>query len=219
MSKRRIERSIDDLEAEVLEGLSADERLMLFIEAAADRNEQWLATLRDTAPTGIYHQIDPAYSELGQAAIRLLQQVVYDLHTTLLEFRLVDKMNWSNIQLGFHRDDEPTADELETAREVADTVRDRFASLYSHYHAYRRFAAEILGVDLATWVEMHPNGPKVVDHVVDELDSPMQSRLAEEYLREEGFAFDDAESELPALEALAEFRYDTLVASWEETLS
>lgn len=219
MSKRRIERSIDDLEAEVLEDLSAEERLPLFLEAAAAGNEVQLAKLRDTTPIATYRATDPAYADLGQAAILLLQRVVYDLHTTTLEFTLANQMVHSNIVRGFHRDDEPTEDELEAANEVATTVRDRFASLYSHYHASRRFATEVLGVELETWVRLHSEGPRVVERVAGDLDNPLQLRLAEEYLRDEGFEFDAADGERAALEGLTEWHYEVLVARWDEIIS
>ena len=218
MSKRRVERDIEALEEEVLGDLSPAERCQLVIEGVAAGKDDWVHRLRDTAPIVACRATDPDYTERAEWAHRLLQQAIYDLHTTSLGFDLINQLRWSRIIADARADEEPTDVDLEAAEERATHLRELIVDLYSAYHANRRFATEILGVEFETWAHLHPNGVRVLERVEDQLSDDIELDLAEEHLEEKGLEAENEDDDYPLLESVTEKRYDVMVETWEEAI-
>lgn len=216
MSKRRVERDIERLGSDVLGELSPDDRLRLFLEAVAEGNEVQLERLQDSAPLVKYRATDPAYTIRGRSAQRFLLQAIYELHTTSLEYADIKHQQFAAVRIAFIRDEPPSKEEGAAADFRAKTRQALFATLYSDYHVYRRFATETLGVDLETWFKGHPNGPMVLERVEADLEDNCMLELAEELL-EEDLGLNEGEDSV--LDGLVEIRYNSLVETWEAAIS
>lgn len=212
MSKRRIERDLDEVSEEVLTELSPSARLQLWIEAQANGKEQWLDRLAETCPTHAYQHIDRAFKARGRYALLFLNSTVYSMHTMTLQHELLRTIQQSSWVLDGYRDGEPSQEEVDQAAERADLMNFLVAEVYVQYHALQRFADEILGVDLATWVELHPDGPLVLDAVEELLDDDVGVELAEQWL-------DEKADESVTLDELMEFRYEGLAQMWNEAFA
>ena len=215
MTKRRIER---DLEAHrsMLEDLSPDERLELFLEGVADDRDDWIEALRETCPRHQYRATDYAYTERGRIALLSGLHALYDLHTTLLSFELERQSQHARWAIDLHRDEEPSDEILEQAAERAERLRVLFGDLYTQYHACERFADEVLGVSLETWFETHPDGGRVLGAVRETLEDDHWKELATEELNDsEAEPGDDS---WVTLEDVVEIRYEALRMMWEDAV-
>jgi hypothetical protein len=90
------------------------------------------------------------------------------------------------------------------------------------YHAYRRFAREVLGVDLETWLGCFGNGVDVCQAIGALLDDAFRRELAEERvleILESGTGeLDDCETEDP-LKDMADMTYWEFVVIWEDAVA
>jgi hypothetical protein len=215
MTKRRTERDLDELRGEVLEDLSPDDRLQLYLEAKAEDNETWMDRLIETCPQYRYRGTDFAFTERDRFSFKLCLHAMYGLHTAMLEFELVKKVQQLTRRIDFNRDEEPTDAELEQAEKRAENLRMLFGDLYTLYHSYRQFAEEILGVDLETWLGAHPNGQFVLEGVAETLDDSLQHKLAEEDLNPNAEAEDD---DWVTLDDVADIRYEAHSRLWAKAV-
>jgi hypothetical protein len=222
MTKRRIDRELDDLSDELLVELTPNERMQLMLKARAKGKDTWIERLEETAPRYSYQATDLAYVERIELAKRYLQHAVYDLHTTLLHYKHLNTIQTSRWVIDSLREDSPTDEHLEQAGERADELKWLFGEVYTLYHAYRQFATEIFGLDIDTWFALHPDGEAVLAAVRELLEEEeFQQELAAELLNFElhGEELDPSDSEWLSLETLAEQRYEAYVALWEDAVA
>jgi hypothetical protein len=218
--KRHLDRELEELSEELLEDLKPADRMQLVLEAQAKDNDQWIERLVETAPRKTYEATDLAYKERTEWALQFLQDAVYDLHTTLLRHKLLDVKQWLMVVLDA-RDDEPVDGHDEGGlKERADRMTDWFMELYTQYHAYRQFASEVLGIDIDTWFESHPDGPAVLTAVRDRIDDETRQEHATEVLNTEvhGEDVDPDDADWLTLDALADQRFERKAALWQEAL-
>ncbi|WP_336361975.1 hypothetical protein [Halalkalicoccus salilacus] len=232
MSKRRLGNEIDELSDDVLRDLEPEQRLQLLLSAQADENEQWIDRLVETCPRHKYRGTDRAFANRARLAQRIAQEAVYDLHTTYLQYSLTEQQHYSWI-LNQGLDEELSAEELDRASEQTMELRRLFAKLSTSYHAYRRFATEILDVDPETWLAFHPEGPTVFEGVADVIDDQLEIELAESYLNvrfgenEKKVDNEVADPDQTApdddhrmmLEDVAEIRYEELLSVWKDAIA
>jgi len=117
-------------------------------------------------------------------------------------------------------EDTPTDAQLERGEKRGEEIQAVFTEPYVLYHGYRRFAEEILNVDVETWFAPHPNGEAVLDAVEEEVDDPLAIEIAEEH-HAGGCAMADGgdESEESILDELAQLWFEAARSSWEEVVS
>ena len=212
MSKRRTEREIDEVSDQVLADLSPDERLRLSLIADHEDKDRWSKRLTETCPRREYSCRDLAYVERGRFTERLRGQAIYELHITLLHRYRLREETLTQLALEGLQDEPPTEAQLERGKKRGEEIQEAFTELYVLYHAYDRFAEEILGVDIETWFAPHPNGEAVLEAVEEEVDDPLAIKLAEEH-------HNGDESEESVLDELAQLWFETAKSSWEETVS
>ena len=164
MTKRRVERNLDALSDALLGELTVAERLALTLEMAAEGQETAVTRLIETCPTKSYVCVDMAYQRRVWAAHWWAMEAIYQLETAVLRFQPV-LQDWTDQQFdALLTEEDPSAAADEAAeREVAQ----RFADCVIYYRAYDRFATEVFGVELATWLGLHPNGPALVDYLAE----------------------------------------------------
>lgn len=167
MTKRRLERDIEELTESFLGDLDADERLGHALEAHATGRPEWVDTLIETTPWWAGRCRDPQVSRTFRLAQLLAQRAVYDLTTLQLRHALRQRENW------LRREETPTSDAdggpPETA--LADPY-DVLLRLHIRYHVYATFAEETLGVDLSTWLSIVPDGATIATETADLVASP-----------------------------------------------
>ena len=172
MSKRRIERTVDELNEEILGDLTPDERLKLVIEAMAHEKDEWVEQLRKTIPKQDYHGKDPAILNRNRLAFILAQQACYALYTS-----------WLSYQWLLTQHTQETLAELFDLPSVSDHAPDgwqtdfegrstkKLIELYIDYHTYDRFASELFDVPLETWLTAtHPDAETIVPAVEETMD-------------------------------------------------
>ena len=193
MTKRRLERDLETLSDEVLAELDPGERNQYLFIAQAQDNDYWIERLHDTCPA------DQAIETitLGLLSLQFASETVYDLHTTALQFELLEMRNWARISaMG---DDRPSEEDRERASDRADDTQAQFVALYLAYHGNRRFAEDELGIEFETWLASHKHGPMVIDLAEATLADSSRRRLAEEWVLEELFADEPDDDPLDAL--------------------
>jgi len=224
MSKRTLERELERLSDDLLPDLSADERLSLFVAAAAEGNDHRCERLVETCPRPDRWHTDLRFV-LGTVFVKqFATHAIYELHTTYLHYRRLETVYWSELQRDPVREerDAPISDErLEQAIERTETLRMLFVRLYTTYHVYRRFAEEVLAITLETWLAGHPDGSSVLAVVEDYLaESPWESTTPmwlSEKLMVDGE--DRAHSELPDMDRLVDEQLDQLTTMLEGVLA
>lgn len=227
MSKRRLDNEIDELSDEILGNLDPERRLQFVLETKAEGNSQWVEQLIESCPQHNYIATDHAFTNRMRIARRIIERAVYELHTTYLQYGYLQQQQRYTWLLDYERDEEPSDEELDRAAERADTLQELFAELYTSYHAYRRFATEILDVDLETWIALHPEGTTVFEVVGERIDNEMKIKLSESYLAELPDERDEetnsdrttADEEPVALKDITDIRYEILVSAWKENIS
>lgn len=234
MSKRRLGNEIDKLSDDILRDLEPGQRLQLLLRARADENEQWIDRLVETCPRYDYTATDHAFTDRVQLAQWIAQQAVYELHTTYLHYKYTEQQQLYTRVLDYERDEELSDEDLDQVSERADELRVLFATLYTDYHAYQRFATEILDVDPETWLAFHPEGPTVFEVVADLIDDQRQIEFAESHLN--GLLEKDEEEEVETettdpdqttpgddheltLEDMAETNYEALASGWKDAIA
>lgn len=220
MSKRRIERELEELEEEALSELTPEERFQLWLEAAATEKQVWLDKLRETAPTIHYRGTDLAFVERSRAALMFLNHAIYNLYTTYLQYELVVQYKRLMAHINLLRGGELTDEPPERDEDVGEYLPSLFLDLYTYYYSYQRFATETLGVPFETWTALHSDGPFVLNRVEDVLDDDFLIDWAEEWLND-GVDVDDSESVDDAwvtVDDMVEVRYHAHVETWEKAL-
>lgn len=226
MAKRKIETELDELSEELLEDLDHRERFALLLKTNEDDREHWRERLVETIPEADYRGVDPAYRRRAYVLLTLSERAVYELHTRFLEYqvRQTEALHYDLAEL--LEDDEIETPDSGSPFEDESSPGERLGDLYLEYHAYRRFAEQVIGVDLETWVAGHPNGQAVVAVIEDTLERFSEEQFAvDEDLPAATEEMVDLSNEwlpdtLPeaALDRLVLVQYQELVAIYQETL-
>lgn len=221
MTKRRLEREVEKLSDEVLGRLSAVDRIALFVEAMVAGDEHRLERLTDTCPRRHVWHTDLQFVAGAQLAKDFAILAVYDLHTTVLAYYYLRDRQQQSWRLDFERDDDPSEEYLDKAAERADEMRILFAKLDSTYHANRRFAETVLGLELRTWLALHPDGAFVLDIVEQCLaDSSWASPMPEWFDEELATRFEERyDVEPPDKAELAAERFEGILTAWNDGLA
>ncbi|AGB38781.1 hypothetical protein [Natronococcus occultus] len=215
MNTHHIEREIEAHRL-ILEELSPDEHLGLFLEGVADDRDDWLETLRTTCPRHRYQMADHAYTERGRIALLFCHHALSDLHTTLLSFELERQSQHARWAIDLHSNEKPSDETLERAAERAERLRVLFGDLYVQYHAYEQFAEAVLGVSLETWSETHPDGGSVLGAVREVFEDDYWVELATEDCNEG--EVEPGNDSWVTLEEVAAIRYEALRMMWEDAV-
>lgn len=217
MSKRGTKRSVEDLNEEILGDLSPDERLRLMCKAEARGKEHWVDRLIETCPWKRYRTLDAAFRMRGIVARSLAKAAVYNLHTMVLyyeffrlhrEYLLVRDLNGSA---------EPSRAVLERIDECAEEMQSTFATGYIQYHAYQRFATEVLEIRLETWLALHPNGVIVLQAVEEFISDERRIEAAEDWF-DETINADAANASITLEEFIAEW-FNALQTTWSDAIT
>jgi hypothetical protein len=214
MTKRSVDSDIDDLNEELLSALTPEERLQLFLEAAAADRHDWARRLEEMCERRRYRTTDKAYTERRELAFRFLQITIHELHATVLQHELVRQQQLFLWLFEVESDGDSSPPASKAVEERADQQRMLFSKLYVDYYAAQQFATERLGIDIETWFVTHPRGESVLTMVEEVLDSDIEKDLADDALAEQTAAEDEAAT----LETQAEEAYETLVTEWEQAL-
>jgi hypothetical protein len=214
MTKRSVDSDIDDLNEELLSALTPEERLQLFLEAAAADRHDWARRLGETCERRRYLATDAAYTTRVELAFQFLQVTIYALHTAVLLHELIRQQQLFLWLFEVESDGDSSPPASEAVEDRADSQRMLFSKLYVNYYAAQQFATERLGIDIETWFAAHPRGESVLTMVEEVLDSDIEKDLADDALAEQTAAEDEAAT----LETQAEEAYETLVTEWEQAL-
>lgn len=227
MSKRRLEGEIDEVSDEILEDLSPDKRLQLVLESRAEGNEQEVDQLMKSCPRYEVTVKDREFINRLRLAQQYVNHAICGLYTAYLQYELVVQRLGYQWQLDEERD-RPLSD-MERDR-VGEQCKNRCAllvRLYTSYHAHRRFATEVLEVDLKTWVAQYP-GSIVINAVASVIDDRERIELANADLKdllekEESEAGDSdqaaSDSEPMTLDDRVEILYEILRQTWETMIN
>lgn len=200
-----------------LEELAADTRLQLFLEAAADENESWHEDIGEMAPTDAYRGTDPTHSTRVESPLRFLQSAVYELHTRSSWYTLVIQQQLIAWLRTANRDVAPSKDELDEIKERGVSKRELLADMYVAHHACERFATEILGINLETWLENPSRGISATATRTGYLNDDSMLKRTEEHLADnlQSDEFDEDDDLLAEAVAL---RYERFAGTWEEAV-
>lgn len=218
MTKHSVQTDIDALDEDLLGALTPAQRTELYHEAVAAGREEWVKTLRRTCDRQGYWATEVAYTDRVEASFQLLQATLYELHTTVLHYQLCRERQFRQWTVDLEREEaegeEPPAARVAAAAARADQIRCFFVKLYAHYYAAQRFATEVLGVTLQTWLAPRPEGEAVLELVEQVIGQKQEQERAEDFLADRAEAAEDA----PTLETYVEAVYDELVGLWETSL-
>ena len=146
-------------------------------------------------------------------------KALYGLKTAFLRFQPLYR-EWTAQQVdALLTEGEPSPDEPGPDADggsVGEVAR-RFADCVITCRAYDRFATEVFGVKLATWLGLHSSGPALVEHVGELVTlNPDLCARAEAALREGriGLAGDDVDS----LDDAVDVFYEQVHAEWTDTV-
>ena len=221
MTKRRIDRDLDELSEAVLVDLAPTKRLQLLLESYAAEKKEWATKLRETCPRETYRSNDLAYVRRGQLAARFAQAAVYELHTTALYYKNTYLHQLYNWVIDLYRDEEPSEETLEEANDRVEQLRALFVALYTQYYAWQRFADEVLGVELATWFELHYEGAAVLDIVRSIIEDDTRIDLTAKWVADEVANTnpkDNASDTQLTLDLLVDVRYNAHVDVWSDAV-
>lgn len=223
MTKRSVENDIADVSEEVLCDLSPDTRLRLLIESKADDRDEWLDKLYETTPKRDYRMKDHEVSNRIRYAYILAQHAAYDLWTAWLRYY------WMLSESAFERVsdlfDLPKASDHFDDEQQMDydaQIMNKVLEMYVNYHAFDRFAEDVLDVDLETWLtSMHHDGERIVPAVEEVLEMeqatidtlretiPETAELLNEHM-------DDDHDYATSLEETVNDEYEGLCEAWDE---
>lgn len=216
MTKRRVERELEESE-ELLESLSPEERLELYVQAASEGNDDWMDRLMETCPRHQYRLPDPAFMIRRQNAATLSLQAMYDLHTTVLSYDSLDQTHKAGLVRALDEDRPTTDEDVAAGQRRAKHLAALFGNLYKQYHGYRKFADTTLGIDLETWLGVHPDSDAVLEQVTEILETAIWDERAEEIVNDS--ELDPGDDDWTTLDELAEQRYESLAGLWAETVA
>ncbi|WP_160167166.1 hypothetical protein [Natronococcus amylolyticus] len=192
----------------MLAELDPIERNRYLFVAQAQGKDFWIERLNETCPT----EQQGETLAFGYLSLHFAFEAVYDLHTTVLQFHLLERQIWAPI---FEESDNlPSAEDREQASDRADDIRAQYTTLYIAYHGNRRFAEDWLGIEFETWLATHKHGSMVIDLAEDTLDDPTQQQLAEEWALEKPEPFTDEPIDDP-LGVLVDRCYESRIAEFE----
>ena len=224
MTKRSVETDLDDLSEAMLDDLDAKSRVALLLKAREDDRDRWEERLLETIPTTVYRGKDPEYKRRAQLLHMIAKTVFTNLYTTFLEFELVKSQNTSHALqvLLTTSDDDAIHPNVSPENEMSPS--ELFISLYINFYAYKRFARQIVGVDLETWLASRPAGQQVVAVVEETLETESEYFEAEsqDLPKISGDNFDLSREDLPEklpenpLDRYALDRYDSMKETFEE---
>ena len=191
MTKRDVERELDEISAELLAELTIDERVHLTVAAAAAGQPDRVERLHEACPTRTYDCTDLRYYYRVWQAHWWALEAMYRLEVAHLEFcwqltgwtearltRLLEEAPHDPAATGRTAgdssgadgdvndgdDDEDDVDDVDDGAvddtDAARQVASCFAACEVLRRAYERFATDVFGVDLASWLTLHPRGPR-----------------------------------------------------------
>ncbi|MDL5363350.1 hypothetical protein [Halalkalicoccus sp. NIPERK01] len=227
MSKRTLERWIDELNDDILGDLDPGEWSQIVLQAQAADNEHWIDRLVETCPRSTYRATERAFTDRARLAQRIARHAVYELHTTYLRYAFTRNKQYYIVNLGHERDEVPSDEEFERIYEVFAELQTVFAKLYISYHVHRRFATEVIGVDLETWLAIHYEGATVSAIVADTVDDRSNIEHAESYFNRLLEAYGDTldadqiphDDQRVTLNDVAGLHYERLASIWEEAIT
>ena len=222
MTKRNLENILGETGDKVLRNLDHEKRYALLLKATKEDRDEWYDRLVETMPTVECVGPDPEHRRRAAALDSLAHTAVYDLHTLLLEYRLLETREISQQILEDHTpDDEP---EQSPWAEADIDSGELLLDLYIIYHGYRRFARQVVGIDLETWLVVSYNGPDVATMVKENLELHTEyfeqindDRSADERsVPSEESVSDEPKEE--TLDQLVQAKYEFLVDDFEDRL-
>jgi hypothetical protein len=210
MTKRTVERELEEVSTEVLSSLSPSERMQLILEAKAAGKDQWVERLVETCPRNTYKLRDPAYTNRMQLMLSLAHEAVYELRKTIDRYLYAAQRQQVTDLLSMVDD----SDDVAFIRSVfEDKIVDAplppeiwVEQLACYYRAYERFAQEILGVSMTEWLSLHWDGETIVTTATDLIE-----------LHDSLLDSDEDTKEMIVDEAAA-IMFDTLREDWEDIL-
>ena len=210
MTKRRLESDLEELSEELLGDLTPSERLEIALTANATGNVDWVTQLSETCPRARYDQPEMAFTVRKQFAFTLAQQAVYDLRTTTLLFGWTDTKREIQQILTSYTDLDSAEFKFEPLPK--GTRATLFRKLYVYYEGYARFADANLGVTLAEWLALHPDGPATVEMAEAMLEGSAGLREVAEA------EYTDEDEKEASLDDVADQFTESLQARWDEML-
>jgi len=222
MTKRSVETELDELSEGLLDELSHKQRFALLLKASEDDREQWKERLTETIPRVTFKGTDPAYRNRSYVLFDMASRAFYELHTLALRVLWRQSRRSHQVLFELHTDTDDAS--------LPDPIRESeknpllvLAELYITYHAYERFAAQIVGVDLGTWAVTHLDGQWILELVETVLDihSALLEQANAEFEPVPEAEFEVAEEYLPdelpedPLDQHALYEYSLLVEVFE----
>jgi hypothetical protein len=226
--------SIDDLKYDVksaqenvLRDLSPEERVRMFAKAYGesggglekfdDERTDWL---RESIPANSHAD----YRKKMLIATDLSRSATYGLHMGYMQYRLAEKkyrsalLEW--LAMPEYDQDSVAADALPDREheQIMDRAKQSLETtatgLYIEYHANKRFAEEVLDVDLEALLALSPSG--WIDHV--DFGAVLKRAEAEGHITDPLTVEDGDDTEEMPLEDAVEHLYDECVRNWEGDL-
>ncbi len=180
MSKRRIEKMLEELSDEVLSDIDPETRLRALLIAQEAGKETWIDRLVATCPRESYMSTDRAVTDRFRLARLLAQQAVFELETTRLQYEQLC-MQHRYISAIDACCDEQVSDELTRTTECIEEKLALFIELYTVYHGHREFSRSVLDVELESWLALHPQGSSVLEAVSEVITDQETRERAEEW--------------------------------------
>lgn len=214
MSRRRTTRRAEELGDELLADLEPVARHRLLLEAEAEGNDYAIKRLRETCPKRTYRTRDSRYTERARTALSFRQIGLSTLQATVLELELLRQRQRTLWCVDLYRDGGLSAAEETRLLERDDRIAHLVADLYAEYHAQRRFAEEILGVELETWFAPHPEGDAVLADVTAQFTNSALLADAAAIVTDMRGSAADSTAARDILDALADERYEASAELW-----
>lgn len=154
-STKDVKNDLDDVSEHVLGSLKSPDRIRLALEAIAADNEDHLEKLRDTAPWKTYRQPEHLFEEGLQQALFLSLGAAYELERGVWLFHRLQGMYHQQLAREFDVSSEgwEFVDEPGPENDYGERpAREQAARFLADYYAWERFASEIFGVGLPTFL-------------------------------------------------------------------
>jgi hypothetical protein len=209
VTKRRLQHDLDELSEAILGELAPTDRVALMLQAQAADREDWIDRLRETCPRHTYETLDVRYTNRMQLALVTGLRAVYDLRVALQEFRYATVQRQCELALSVvaAEDDDPLVERLiDMIATPGPPPIVWVASMARDYRGYKRFATDVLGVPLADWLGVHPDGPAIAETTAEVVD-----------MHEGMLGADDAEVGADGMDVdeAADALFESLVEEWE----
>jgi hypothetical protein len=232
--------SIDDLKHDVqsaqenvLRGLSPEERVRMFASVYGDHEDPtdaWEDERGDWLRESIPASSHADYRKKMLVATHLSRSATYGLHMGYMQYRLAEEKAQNELLKslampemygGDAGEDSAVADTLDdldlepldhdkTMDRARQKVETAATGLYIEFHANKRFAEEVLDVDLEAFLALSPSG--WIDHV--DFCAVLERAEAEGHITDPLTVEDGDDTEKMPLEDAVEHLYDECVRNW-----